>query len=343
MHGHVDAPDGHYCRLTNSGPRALSYQPEYPLVTNLPFAYRTTETSLIDDVARTEELRRRLLEWYGKHRRDLPWRGETDPYRILISEVMLQQTRVGRVRSYYDRFLAEFPDFATLAAAPRIDVLRVWGGLGYNRRAVYLHECAKAVVERHGGALPSDPDLLAKLPGIGPYTQAAVLSFAFGKDVATIDTNVRRVVDRLVFGGDAPRSEVESAAARLVPGGRSSDWNQALMDFGSLQCSAGSPDCPACLLRDLCAAFEQPLARQPLRVAEPAEPFVGSRRYLRGRIVARLRELPARSTIPLSDFRDLLTDPDVDQRLIDLARGLAAHGLARIIEDADGVRIGPPH
>ena len=312
-------------------------------MTNLPFAYRISETRLSDDVARTEELRWRLLDWYGKHRRDLPWRGETDPYRILISEVMLQQTGVERVRSYYVRFLAAFPDFPTLAAAPRVDVLRVWGGLGYNRRAVYLHECAKTVVERHGGALPSDPDLLAKLPGIGPYTRAAVLSFAFGKDVATIDTNVRRVVGRLIFGGDAPRLEVEGAAARLVPSGRSSDWNQALMDFGSLQCTAGSPDCPACSLRDLCAAFEQPVARQARRVAEPAEPFVGSRRFLRGRIVARLRELPAGSTIPLSDFRDLLADPDVDRRLIDLARGLASHGLARLVEGVDGMRIGPPH
>ncbi|HEX5417073.1 MAG TPA: A/G-specific adenine glycosylase [Chloroflexota bacterium] len=307
-----------------------------------PFTYPEALPVGLDDSRGRDELRTRLLAWYAVNRRALPWRGETDPYRILVSEMMLQQTGVERVKQYYERFLGAFPDFSALAAAPRVDVLRVWGGLGYNRRAVYLHECAKAVVERHGGILPADAEALQRLPGVGPYTRTALQSFAFGEDVATIDTNVRRVVGRLVFGGDASHSAVERAATNLVPAGRSSDWNQALMDFGSLQCTASNPACLVCPLRVLCAARENPAPRAPRKVAETAEPWIGSRRYLRGQIVARVRQLPPGGTIPLADLRDLLPDFDGEARLLELARSLAAHGLVRVIDDDEGARIGAP-
>lgn len=289
-----------------------------------------------------EAIRRRLLAWYAVHRRELPWRGENDPYKILVSEIMLQQTGVERVRAYYPRFLQEFPDFATLAAAPRLDVLRVWGGLGYNRRAVYLHECAKAVVRDHGGILPSDPVRLKQLPGVGPYTLAALRSFAFHEDVATIDTNIRRVIGRIGFATATTPAAIARWAAELVPPGRSSEWNQALMDFGSAQCTANRPDCRSCPLQDLChtAGSGSIPTRQ---VAEPKEPFYGSRRYVRGRIVAHLRTLAAGSSIPLADLAAIV-QPESDDpvALIEIAQGLAGHGLARLLPTARGYRIGPP-
>jgi len=284
----------------------------------------------------------RLLDWYAVNRRALPWRGDTDPYRVLVSEVMLQQTGVERVKDYYRRFLDQFPDFASLAAAPRVDVLKVWGGLGYNRRAVYLHDCARAVVERHDGQLPADPVALARLPGVGPYTLAAVLCFAFGQDVATVDTNIQRVLGRAVFGGEATRDQIHRVASTLLPVGRAAAWNQALMDFGSLQCTARNPKCLFCPLNECCAAVAQPQVSQTRRVAELREPFVGSRRYLRGRIVARLRDLAPLATVPLESFANLLPTPVDRIRLIEIARGLAEHNLARLVEDENGLCIGPP-
>src|SRR5581483_3414306 len=151
------------------------------------------------DPAERAFIQQALLAWYGAHRRDLPWRRDPTPYRVLISEIMLQQTQVDRVVPYFAAFMARFPDFKALAEAPRADVIRAWAGLGYNRRAVHLHLLAHEVVERYGSELPVDRQALLGLPGIGPYTAGAILSIAFGQDEPALDTNVRRVVSRVAY------------------------------------------------------------------------------------------------------------------------------------------------
>ena len=292
------------------------------------------------------EIQRRLLRWYAQHRRELPWRGQTDPYAILVSEVMLQQTGVERVRTTYEEFLARFPTFEALAAAPRHEVLRAWAGLGYNRRAVNLHETARIVVRDYGGRLPSDPDELRRLPGIGPYTLAALRSFVNHENVAALDTNVRRVVGRLRFGPDAPASQIPDAAAELVPAGQSSTWNQALMDFGSLQCTATRPRCLICPLADVClSAGLLDAVPTERKVAERSEPFVGSRRYYRGRLVAYLRDLPPNALVSLPVAATAVWPNQTEYDLAwlgQLARSLASEGLACVVELADETRIGPP-
>ena len=193
-----------------------------------------------------------LRRWFAARRRAYPWRGARDPYRILVSEVMLQQTQATRVVPSYRAFVRRFPTIRALAAASRADVLRAWAGLGYNRRAVALHEAAGMVVER-GGRLPSEPAALRWLPGIGPYTAAAVASIAFDVPVPAVDTNGDRVVRRFVLGrDDAGRSEIHRAAAawldRSDPGG----WNQAVMDLGREVCRP-VPMCQVCPLARMCA------------------------------------------------------------------------------------------
>ena len=201
--------------------------------------------------------RRRLLGWYGRHRRTLPWRGAGDPYHVLVSEIMLQQTQVSRVVDYYPRFLARYPTLADLAAAPEDDVRGSWAGLGYYARARNLHAAARHVVREHGGELPRDPGVLVRLPGIGRYTAGAVASLAFGADVPAVDTNAERVIGR-VFRVRGPRKSARrtarlwALAATLVPRGRSSDWNQALMDLGATICVARAPRCPACPVKTVC-------------------------------------------------------------------------------------------
>ena len=202
----------------------------------------------------------RLLLWFAAQGRDLPWRHTRDPYAILVAEIMLQQTGVERVLPKYEAWLARFPTLHALAAAPRSEVIRLWSGLGYNSRAVRLHEVARQVVDEHGGQLPDTLEGLLKLKGIGRYTAGAVLSFAFGRDVAVLDTNVRRVLTRVFLG---PRRTARLRGERrlwdlaetLVPAGRAYDFNQALMDFGATWCTPRRPRCPACPMRGFCATF----------------------------------------------------------------------------------------
>ena len=202
--------------------------------------------------------RRRLLAWYRRHQRRLPWRGARDPYAILVSEIMLQQTQVSRVLDFYPRFLARYPTLEDLAAAPAAEVRESWEGLGYYARARNLHAAARHVVEGLGGRLPESCEALRRLPGIGRYTAGAVSSFAFGADVPAVDTNALRVIGR-VFGVRARRRaartrRVWAVAAALVPRGRGAEWNQALMDLGARYCVARAPRCPACPVRRDCAA-----------------------------------------------------------------------------------------
>ena len=185
-----------------------------------------------------------LLDWFAGHGRDLPWRHTRDPYKVMVSEIMLQQTQVDRVMPKYQAFLEIFPGLAALAAAPTAEVIRAWTGLGYNRRAVNMQRAARAVLDVHNGQFPRDMAELLKLPGIGPYTAGAIACFAFEQDVAFMDTNIRRVVQRLFAGPEesAPTGEARllQIAREAVPPGQGWFWNQAIMELGALICTAAA-------------------------------------------------------------------------------------------------------
>ena len=220
-----------------------------------------------------------LLAWYERVRRPLPWRETRDPYALLVSEVMLQQTQAARVVPYYEAFLAAFPTPAALAAAPPADVLRAWSGLGYNRRALALQRAAREVAQR---GWPAD---LTELPGVGPYTTAAVASFAFGAQVAAVDTNLRRVIERRDGVRRRPGALAERAA-ELLPDGRAAEFNQAMMELGATVCRPRRPGCAACPVSDGCASAGR--AEAPRARRGGARRFEDSDRWARGRIVAAL-------------------------------------------------------
>jgi A/G-specific adenine glycosylase len=198
-------------------------------------------------------LRRRLLRWYDVHKRDLPWRSSRDPYRIWLSEVMLQQTRVAVVTEYYERFLERFPTIRELAAAPLASVLAAWSGLGYYRRARMLHETAQRIVKERGGVFPKTTEELRNLPGIGRYTAAAIASIAFDEPAAVVDGNVARLLQR-VLGRKATSEELWAITRGLLSRSRPGDFNQAIMELGATVCLPGEPRCAACPLLELCAA-----------------------------------------------------------------------------------------
>lgn len=275
----------------------------------------TTATEPVGDTADSwivrcgQSARKCILEWYSRYRRILPWRDVDDPYLVVVSEIMLQQTGVERVVPKFQEFVRLFPSFESLANAATADVIRAWSGLGYNRRAINLQRLARVVVTEHGGRLPLAVMDLKKLPGVGDYTAAAIACFCHGADVAAIDVNVRRVIRRLAFAGrDVPVSEVDRLARALVPPGRSRDWNQALMDLGSGHCALHRPTCLLCPARNDCSFADAPAtpdanyAKTPRRVAEPKESFYGSTRYYRGRIVEYLRQLPPGVGVGLDDL-----------------------------------------
>ena len=201
--------------------------------------------------------RRSLLRWYRRHGRDLPWRRTRDPYHIVVSEFMLQQTQVSRVEAYYRRFLERYPTIHALAAAPPAAVRESWEGLGYYRRASNLHRLAQAVVEQHAGVLPSDPELLERLPGVGRYTAGAVACFAYERVSATVDTNVARVIRRVFHPKLGRRSlsrQIWATAFEILP--RNGKWawevNQALMELGALICTARVAKCGLCPVQRAC-------------------------------------------------------------------------------------------
>jgi A/G-specific adenine glycosylase len=204
--------------------------------------------------------RRRLLDWYRRNGRDLPWRRTSDPYHILVSEIMLQQTQVDRVLPKYHEWLEKYPSLEALAGAPEADVTETWRPLGYNIRPRRLHAIARESVERYGGALPGDEATLLSFKGIGAYTAGAVLSFAFGQRAAILDTNVARVLFRVFVGRGVPkahamRRHLWDVSRTVLPMRHVFDFNQALMDFGATLCTARKPACPACPLRAGCAAY----------------------------------------------------------------------------------------
>jgi A/G-specific adenine glycosylase len=280
-----------------------------------------------------------LLAWYEANgRRGLPWRATRDPYLVTVSEFMLQQTQVERVLPIYLRFVARFPSVAALAHAPPADVIKAWQGLGYNSRAVRLHRLAQAVTERYGGVFPRDRDALAALPGVGPYTVAAIRAFAFGEDEAACDTNVRRVVQRAAIGFEhpapAPDRAIDALARAALPPGRAHDFNSALMDLGATLCTSRIARCLVCPLRASCAAAPIDAAQLAAAVAQragkrsPGErmPFWQTARFLRGRIIDRLRALEPNQAISLLDLQRDLSGSLPSERLQEV--GAAVERLA---------------
>jgi A/G-specific adenine glycosylase len=258
-----------------------------------------------------------LLAWYARVRRPFPWRATRDPYALLVSEVMLQQTQAARVVAPYEAFLARFPDVAALATASTRDVLAAWSGLGYNRRALALQRAAVAVAE--AGGWPED---LRTLPGVGPYTAAAVGSFAWDRQEAAVDVNVRRVVERWDGRRYTPRP-LAARAAELVPAGRAADWNQAMMELGATVCTARAPRCAACPVAGDCAG---PDALEPPPPARPRPRFEDTDRWARGRVVAALL-----AGAPLPELA-----PERRERVL---AGLEADGLVR--RGVDGTPVLP--
>lgn len=214
----------------------------------------------VPDPAIRRRFQQRLLRWYARYRRDLPWRKTSDPYKILVSEVMLQQTQVDRVIPKYNEFLRKYPTLEELAGASVSDVEATWRPLGYNIRPVRLHAIAQQAVDRHNGKIPASLEELQAFKGIGRYTAGAVMSFAFRKDAPILDTNVKRVLQRVFLGpmnGNGIKSpkHLWELSAALIPKGKAYDFNQALMDFGALVCTARKPNCPICPMQPLCVSY----------------------------------------------------------------------------------------
>lgn len=247
-----------------------------------------------------------LLGWYASNKRDLPWRRTRDPYAILVSEFMLQQTQVERVVPRYEQFLLKFPDFSSLASANVGEVIRSWSGLGYNIRAVRLWRLANEVITRYGGVLPKDPVVLRALSGVGEYTAAAVACFAFDGSDPVIDTNVRRVLGRLRWGfGKVGPGDLRLLAEALTPQGDRADWAQGLMDLGASICVSRRPRCGICPLKEQClvnslALTEPPVGQEPTGGKKKA--FKDSNRYYRGRLLERLRKLNEGQAIRLYEL-----------------------------------------
>jgi A/G-specific adenine glycosylase len=209
---------------------------------------------------------RRLLSWYRRHGRELPWRETTDPYKVLVSEIMLQQTQVDRVVPKYHEFVSRYPTFESLAGARVREVTKAWYPLGYNIRPVRLHSIACETVERYGGRLPDEPEQLQQFKGIGRYTAGAIATFAYGKAAPILDTNVARVLHRIFLKkGDAKkqRAQLWALSEALIPKKAAYDFNQGLMDFGAMVCTAKRPLCPACPMKRLCKSY--PFAAGPTR------------------------------------------------------------------------------
>lgn len=219
----------------------------------------------------------------------MPWRRTHDPYKILVSEVMLQQTQVPRVLARYAEFIEAYPTVNSLAKASTADVLRLWKGMGYNRRALYLHKAAKIIVERFSGRFPISEQPLSKLPGVGTYTARALLVFAFGKNIAAVDTNIRQIIMHFFFHDERQKeSVIQDVADQLLPKGKSWEWHQALMDYGAIE------------MKNLPAGKAG--VKLKMKNVKKKIPFKQSNRYFRGRIIDILRDGPVAERVLLKNF-----------------------------------------
>lgn len=292
---------------------------------------------------RLGRIRTLLLDWYDEHEQHFPWRGAEDPYLALVAAVCAQQTQMSRVLEIYARWTEAFPTLEACAAASRAEVLRVWARGGYPRRAVHLHETARLCVEQHDGALPRDREALLALPGIGPFTMAIVSSFGFGDDAAAVDTNIIRVIGRVVCGDlqpttETPRATIDALADHLMRPGTAARWNPTLMDYGGRVCTP-RPHCDECVVAHLCAARPRFAAGE---VAEPVRAqgtFEDSDRDWRGRLMQALRDGDEGGD-PSSDVSRILGSVARTKaeraRARQLLDSLAAEGLAWV----DGKRCG---
>jgi A/G-specific adenine glycosylase len=274
-----------------------------------------------------------ILRWYTLHQRDLPWRRpDATAWAVLVSEVMLQQTPVARVLPAYEAWLARWPTPASLAAASAGDAVRAWGRLGYPRRALRLHAASQILMQRHGGEVPASVDALLALPGIGSYTAAAVASFAFGQRHAVLDTNVRRVLARLVNGQARPAVSPSAAEVRLAESllpahpGQAARWSVAVMELGALVCTAVRPGCSGCPVAQSCAWR---LAGSPASDGRRrSQSYDGTDRQCRGRLLAVLRE--ASSPVAAARLDAVWPDPRQRDRALD---SLIADGLVDPLPD----------
>ena len=278
-------------------------------------------------------IRRRLLDWYAEHEQPFPWRNARDPYAALVAAVCAQQTQMSRVLEVYDRWMSVFPTIEDLAAASDADALRVWGRAGYPKRAMYLHRTARIVCDEHDGQLPRDRAALESLPGIGPFTAAIVLNFGHRIDAAAIDTNITRVLGRVLFGDlqpaiETPPRHIRWAAERVLPDNEALRWNPALMDFGAAICKP-HPRCASCPMTRLCAAYDEFKAGGRAEAVRAQASFRGSQREIRGLLLSVLRDADDpqdRERV----IRSVAKQAGVKRSRVELAeRSLLADGLIR--------------
>jgi A/G-specific adenine glycosylase len=285
-----------------------------------------------------------LLGWAARDLRDLPWRASRDPWAILVSEVMSQQTQVTRVIPKWHAFLTAYPTPAACAQAPLPDLIALWHGLGYPRRARALRSAAADIEARHGGEMPSALSELLALPGVGAYTARAVMAFAFEQDVGVVDTNAARVLARAFVGSPIAASEVQAVADGLVPSRQGWLWNQAMLDLGARFCTKRLPDCVNCPVATTCVWRSAVLVAEQHAKVTPPDPasttagisgrqsrFEGSDRQGRGRL---LRQLSASDTVRLDDLASIMGWPDNHKRAYDVVATLVADGL--VIDVGDG-------
>jgi A/G-specific adenine glycosylase len=285
-----------------------------------------------------------ILDWYAGVGRSLAFRRTRDPYAILVSEAMAQQTQAARAAEHWERFLDRFPTVQTLAAASPADVLRAWAGLGYDRRALALWRSARVITEEHGGRVPSSVVELLALPGVGPYTARAVAALAYGVPVGAVDTNVRRVLGRMRAGSAEalPGRELQDLADASVPADDPGAWTHALMDLGATVCKPRSPRCEACPARAWCVAATLGIAdavagatagaAADARRVRPTTPFPATNRWLRGRIMDRLRAAPDRAWVVL----EAPIGEHGAERVAVAARGLSRDGVIELDKPDDG-------
>jgi A/G-specific adenine glycosylase len=280
-------------------------------------------------------IQRALLSWHERHGMQAPWRESGRPYECLVAAVMAQQTQMSRVAASYERFIAAFPTIESLAAATAGAVIRVWAGMGYNRRAVRLHDAAKHIV---ANGWPRRAVDLARIDGIGPFTAAIVASFAFGERAACVDTNVRRVLGRLAGDEAVGTRPMQTLADSAVASDEPARWNQALMDYGATVCTM-RPKCGECVIARWCASRSRYAAHElgelraayRGRAAKSETPFVGSTRYYRGRIIDALRGLRPGDSIAMRSLRMVIANGHAPPSLGEmrtLVLALERHGLA---------------
>lgn len=289
-------------------------------------------------------LQTRILAWYSKSARTFYWRENAnkapDPYVVLVSETMLQQTQTGRVQEKLPLFLQRFPTLQVLSKASNAEIITAWEGMGYNSRALRLRDCAKAIVELHSGKIPKTREELLALPGIGPYTASAIAAFAYHSDVAILDVNIRRVYSRLLqpmtTTADTLSDDVlEPFANAIFPIGKSSAWHQSVMDIGALFCTARRPKCDVCPLNELCASSGKMTETVLKKKIEPSFDGVPNRIW-RGRVVQLLRKVPPSEYVTFQDISNqlfsasLFTTTEQEQWFITLMQGLERDTIVEI-------------